>query len=325
MNPPPPSAQTLYVSSLAYPASVGEYDATTGAVINASFISGLQDFEPYGLALSGNNLYVANNYGGTVGAYNATTGEAIAGFSLGGLNSPYGLAVSGNNLYVSSANNNTVGEYDATTGAVINASFIIGLSQPNGTPVAGTLSEPLGLAISTDGNDLYVVNEYGAPAGVDQGEYGAGTVSEYDATTGKAVPGFTDPSYFAGDLSGPIDVAVFGNDLYVSGYHNVSEYDATTGDPIPGFADLSGSGVAPTFIVASDSSQDPAPDAAVPEPSTWASGIAALGGLLLLGRRSRAREKLLALDRLPKSVPFLDPIRRQPVPGGAAGALFPAQ
>ena len=42
----------------AYYDTVGKYDATTGATIKASFISGLQT--PYGLAISGTDLYVAN-------------------------------------------------------------------------------------------------------------------------------------------------------------------------------------------------------------------------------------------------------------------------
>ena len=67
--------------------TVAEYDATTGAIINAAFITqGLNN--PTGLAVDGNNhLFVANG---------------------------------------SNGNGTTVGEYDATTGATINAAFING-------------------------------------------------------------------------------------------------------------------------------------------------------------------------------------------------------
>src|SRR5205809_7405195 len=53
--------------------TIGEYNATTGATINSSFISsGLN--VPGGIALSGGNLFVANFSNNTIGVYNATTG-----------------------------------------------------------------------------------------------------------------------------------------------------------------------------------------------------------------------------------------------------------
>jgi hypothetical protein len=54
----------LYVNQDANPSSqvvessVGEYNATTGAAINANFITGLS--EPGGVAVAGNDLFVAN-------------------------------------------------------------------------------------------------------------------------------------------------------------------------------------------------------------------------------------------------------------------------
>jgi hypothetical protein len=86
----------LYISQVGNN-TVGEFNATTGAVIKASFITGLNF--PWGLALSGNKLFVANEGSDTVG-------------------------------------NNTVGKYNAATGAAINPSFITGLSDPAGLAVA---------------------------------------------------------------------------------------------------------------------------------------------------------------------------------------------
>src|SRR5580704_8258519 len=63
-------ANVLYIG-LYGGGAVGEYNAATGAAINANFITGLSD--PFGLALSGNDLFVANLSSGTVGEYNATT------------------------------------------------------------------------------------------------------------------------------------------------------------------------------------------------------------------------------------------------------------
>jgi PEP-CTERM motif-containing protein len=155
-------AQVLFVGHQG-DSIVGEYDATSGAAINASFITGVN--RPAGLALLGNNLFVANFGSTTVGEYNATTGAAInANFINTGLGGLYGLALSGSNLFVSDNEGflgTTVGEYSATTGAAINANFITGLGAPTG------------LALS--GNDLFVAN------------FASGTVGEYNATTGAAI------------------------------------------------------------------------------------------------------------------------------------------
>src|SRR5438034_6098308 len=106
--------------------TIGEYNATTGATINSSFISGL-DF-PTGIALFGGNLFVANSGNNTIGEYNAATGAPInSSFISSGLNQPRGIAFSGGNLFVTNGLGNTIGEYNATTGATINSSFVSGL------------------------------------------------------------------------------------------------------------------------------------------------------------------------------------------------------
>jgi hypothetical protein len=162
----PTSARAqLYVGQFATN-SVGEYNATTGAAINASFITGLAG-NP-GLALSGNDLFVltngANGSGpGTVGEYDATTGAAINANFITGLVAPFSIVLSPNNLLVGSSVG-TVGEYNATTGAVINANFITGLQ-----PLDGFVS----LALS--GNTLFVE------------DYDSTTIGTYDATTGAAI------------------------------------------------------------------------------------------------------------------------------------------
>jgi hypothetical protein len=77
------------------------YNATTGAPINANFFTtGLSAAAE--LALSGNDLFVANAGADTVSEYNLITGAvinaALIPFSSGLLSTPEGLAVSGNNL-----------------------------------------------------------------------------------------------------------------------------------------------------------------------------------------------------------------------------------
>jgi hypothetical protein len=81
------SGNDLYVVSNGV---VGEYNATTGAAINASLISaGIT--APYGIAISGTDLYVAN--GNSIGEYNANTGATIDGAIGTGIGTATGLAV----------------------------------------------------------------------------------------------------------------------------------------------------------------------------------------------------------------------------------------
>ena len=82
---------TLFVANEGSGNTVGKYDATTGAAINASFITGLNF--PYGLAVLGDTLFVANEGGATVSEYDATTGAAINAGFITGLQQPEGLAV----------------------------------------------------------------------------------------------------------------------------------------------------------------------------------------------------------------------------------------
>jgi hypothetical protein len=213
----PTSARAQLYVSQPFQGSIGEYNASTGIAINANFITGLN--YPYGFALSGNTLFVANYGGTTVGTYNATTGAAINANFITGLSDPEGLAVSGDTLFVSqliviggTAEGTTVGTYNATTGAVINANFITGLS--------GNIT--FGLAVS--GNDLFVANDGAVGSEVQ------GTVGEYNATTGAAI----NVNFITG-LTEPFGLAVSGNTLFVSnGYsgHTVGKYNASTGAAI---------------------------------------------------------------------------------------------
>ena len=181
---------------------VGEYNAITGAAINANFIAGLNG--PNGIAVSGNRLYVANMGSNTVGVYDATTGAVINANLIPGLSAPGCLTIAGNELIVTNSEpNSTIGVYDATTGAAINANFITGLNYPGGTAVFG--------------NNLFVTQ-----AGGDE-------ISEYNATTGALI----NASFITG-LDWPPNVAVSGGDLFVTNQWSgtVGEYDATTGAPI---------------------------------------------------------------------------------------------
>jgi phosphodiesterase/alkaline phosphatase D-like protein len=184
--------------------SVVQYNATTGALINAKFITGLQN--PTGITISGNNLYVANY--ASLGEYNATTGatiqtKLIPTLSTGG--EPVGIAVLGNNLFVTNFYGNSVDEYDASTGKLIKASFIAGLNQPNG--------------LTLSGNDLFVTNAIGYTVASEQF---AVDVTELNATTGSLI------NYFQGNSAQ--GSAIWNNTLYVvEPAGDVGSYNAANG------------------------------------------------------------------------------------------------
>ena len=178
---------------------IGEYDATTGATINATLVSGV--YHPVGITVSGGNLFVAFDQLGTVGEFNATTGATVNAPLVSGLNDyPWGVAVSGGNLFVG-RNRGGIGKYDATTGATVNASFISGY---------GTAF------IAVSGGNLFVTNSLG-------------TIGEYDAATGATVN-----AALVSGLNSPVGIAVSGGNLYVanSGDGTIGEYNATTGGTI---------------------------------------------------------------------------------------------
>lgn len=81
---------SLFVANNGLEGSVSEYSATTGAVINASFISNLS--YPGGLAISGDQLFVTQN--GKVSEFDANTGASINPDFVPGMASPVSLAAS---------------------------------------------------------------------------------------------------------------------------------------------------------------------------------------------------------------------------------------
>ena len=147
--------------------TIGEYNATTGAVINAALISGLN--EPTAIVVSGGNLWVANysggiqlglgNYeGGSIGEYNATTGAAVNADLVDYTGSLQGMAMSGGTLWVTGIDSDVVGSnqgfiegYDATDGGSIGIRSNDGFDVP---AIIVGLNNPTSIAVS--GGDLWV-------------------------------------------------------------------------------------------------------------------------------------------------------------------------
>jgi len=97
-------------------------------MVNAALVSGLN--HPYGIAISGNDLFVTNFSGNTVGEYDATTGATINASLISGLSGPAGIALLDGDLLVVNSTSGTIGRYNATTGATVNAALISGLQNP---------------------------------------------------------------------------------------------------------------------------------------------------------------------------------------------------
>lgn len=123
------SGNHLFVANSYDGHTVGEYDAITGAAINPNFISLDTQWTPYGMALSGGNLFVSASFTsgsqqGYVAKYDAITGAEINGSFITGLPAyPVDLLVADNSLFVASVNIG-VGKYDVATGIEIDAGFI---------------------------------------------------------------------------------------------------------------------------------------------------------------------------------------------------------
>jgi PEP-CTERM motif len=313
--PPAHARQVLLVPNISNN-TVGEYNAVTGATINANFINGQGLNNPDGLALDANNhLFVSNRVApffggpplpGSVGEYDATTGATINAPFIQGLNYPHQLALDANNhLFVAINGNNAIGEYDATTGATINPAFV---------SLNPALNSPLGIALDRN-NHLFAVSQNSPALGGVVGEYDAttgatinasfislgsnrpfglaldalnhilvtdatgGTVAEYDATTGATIN-----ATFINGLSSPIGLALDGNNhLFVAnqGNNTVGEYDATTGATINATF-INGQGLStPRFLLFVP---------AVPEPSSMLMlAGAAVAGLWRCRNRPRWR------------------------------------
>ena len=169
--------------------TIGKY-TTSGATVNASLI-GTALGQPYGVALSGTDLFIAMN-NNTVVKY-TTTGTSEISSLRPGLSGPIGIAVSGTKLFVANSAANTIGQY-TIAGLIVNASLITGLDNPQ--------------FIAVSGANLFVANGNN------------GTVGEY-TTSGALV----NAAVLSG-LNSPIGIAVSGADLFVveAGKNRIGKY-----------------------------------------------------------------------------------------------------
>ncbi len=186
-------------------AIVGKYDATTGAEINANFITDFITGSVGDIAVANGVLYLSVSK--SIATYDATTGALInANFITGLTNGTHAFTLSGNRVFVrdrytSEPGYENVAEYDATTGALINGSFITGLTQTSSQVMLAS------------GSNFFVKTN--------------NEVGKYDATTGAVI----DANFITG-LTYSGDLVLSGNELFTGGLFGVRKYDATTGAAI---------------------------------------------------------------------------------------------
>ena len=108
-------AQSLYVSHIP---ALSEYNAITGELIDANFITGV---DPFALVVDESEQYLfVGRYPGSVGKYEPTTERPININFITGLNRPSAFALLGDKLFVVDETRGTVDVYDTGAGKVIN-------------------------------------------------------------------------------------------------------------------------------------------------------------------------------------------------------------
>ncbi|HEX4085418.1 MAG TPA: hypothetical protein VHY22_10940 [Chthoniobacteraceae bacterium] len=175
--------------------AVGDWREDTGAPINGELLTKLNYV--MGLAVSGNNLFVAQATGDvyqpsqstySIGKYNAGTGSPLVPIFITDLGEPEdlfiaGVTIAGNDLYVTDMATGCVGKYNASTGQPINATFITGLSYPASVAVSGST---LFVASGEATVESFITKDISGGQSSSQIEY-AGVIGAYNAVTGQTL------------------------------------------------------------------------------------------------------------------------------------------
>ena len=164
------------------------------------FITGLTT--PQGMALNGNDLYVAAPDANKIIKIDLTATTPTATDVVTGLSAPRQLFFSGNDLYITEHGASKISKINITDAPLVVTDVINGLSNPQGVLV--------------NGDDLYIV------------EAGGEKVSKFNLAA--ASPTTTD---FITGLQYPTGFALNGNDLYVgdSVENNIIKIDLTATTP----------------------------------------------------------------------------------------------
>ena len=145
----PVKGQDIFVANWGID-TIAEY-GMDGSTVNPSLVSLGNGVYPFGLALSGSNLFVAIQ-NGTIGEY-GIDGSTVNAWRVSGSDWTWGVAVSGSNVFVAQENPAAIGKY-STSGAIVNPSLVPGLNFPAAIAVSGS-----NLFVADNGNGT--IGEYG--------------------------------------------------------------------------------------------------------------------------------------------------------------------
>jgi hypothetical protein len=166
------SGSTLY--TLDNDGTIGKY-TLSGTPIASTLVTASAG--AYGFAISGSDIFVANDALNTVEEY-TTSGATVTKTLISGLTGVFDIDVSGSDLFVE--NNGVISEY-TTSGTLVNADLITGI---------------VGSVVVVNGSDLYTDD--------------AGGISEYTTSGALVKTDLIPVPFVAGDF------AVDGSDLLVS-------------------------------------------------------------------------------------------------------------
>lgn len=244
--------------------TVLKLNGITGAVINATFSTSIENAAGLIFGPTGNLFVVGSSSPGELHVINGTTGAVITSIDAGGiLNDPEGITLGPDgNLYVAGGGGNNVLKFNGTTGAFLGTFVASG---------SGGLLSARGVAFGPDGN-LYVTS------------FSTNQVLRYNGTTGAFMGVFASATGGCGALSLPRDLTFSPNgNLFVGsfGSGDIFEYNGSTGSCITDFVPSGTGGLGgPTFLVFGEGGTT-----AVPEPPPIALVAGALAGLAALRRK----------------------------------------
>lgn len=138
------SGATLYVAEESN-GSIRTYNANTGALLNAGFVTGLgTNLSNLRLAATDSHLFVANATAPGVGiqiydlSIGTLPGQMIARIAPTSDGDTYGMAVSGGTLFTAHHSTDTVNSYQYSTATAYADPLIAGLGDPRGLAVFGS-------------------------------------------------------------------------------------------------------------------------------------------------------------------------------------------
>jgi len=133
-----------------YTNTIGEYTTAGTPVGSGTLVSALTN--PFGIAVSGSDIFVASFTANTIGEYTTSGATVNASLISSGLSSPEFIAVSGSDIFVANNGFNEISEY-TTSGALVTQAFIPGISNPTGIAISGTI-----MYVASYGN--HTIGEY---------------------------------------------------------------------------------------------------------------------------------------------------------------------